>query len=235
MSRILVVDDEQAIVDLLAYNLAKAGHESLIARDGEQALKAVRDDAPDLVILDVMLPRRDGLDVCREIRRTSDLPIIMLTARDEEIDRVLGLELGADDYVVKPFSVRELMARVKTVLRRVRTPSPEPAGTDSLVQAGALRLDLARHEARWQATAFELTAIQFELLRVLAARPGQVFTREQLLQQAWGYDYFGDTRVVDTTVKRLRARLREVAPEAEIIVTVRDVGYKLDERACQAT
>ncbi len=232
MSRILVVDDEQAIVDLLAYNLSRAGYEPIIARDGEQALRMARDHAPDLIILDLMLPHRDGLDVCREIRKTADLPIIMLTARDEEIDRVLGLELGADDYVVKPFSVRELMARVKSVLRRARAqPAASPA-PESIIRAGALRLDVGRHEARWAGAPFDLTAIQFEVLRTLADRPGQVFTREQLLQRVWGYDYFGDTRVVDTTIKRLRATLREVAPAVELIVTVRDVGYKLSETAC---
>lgn len=226
MSRILVVDDEQAIVDVLAYNLVKAGHEPIVARDGEQALHLARAEHPDLVILDLMLPRIDGLDVCRELRRDSDLPIIILTARDEEIDRVVGLEVGADDYVVKPFSVRELMARVKIVLRRT---APRPAEPQAALRAGELCLDLERREASWRGRPFELTTAQFDLLRTLMARPGRVFSREELLNQVWGYDYYGDTRAVDSAIKRLRARLREVAPEAELILTARDLGYKLSE------
>jgi DNA-binding response OmpR family regulator len=225
MSKILVVDDEQAIVDMLAYNLTKAGHQPIIARDGEQALQLARVERPDLVILDLMLPGIDGLDVCRTLRKDGDLPIIMLTAKDEEVDRVVGLELGADDYVVKPFSVRELMARVKSVLRRA-LPKSE---STPILQVGDLRLDIARREASWRSTPFELTAIQFELLRVLMGSPGRVFSRDELLNQVWGYDYYGDTRTVDSAVKRLRARLREVAPDAELIVTVRDAGYKLSD------
>jgi len=221
-----VVDDEQAIVDVLAYNLVKAGHEPIVARDGEQALHLARTERPDLVILDLMLPRIDGLDVCRELRRDGDLPIIILTARDEEIDRVVGLEVGADDYVVKPFSVRELMARVKIVLRRT---APRPAEPQAALRAGELCLDLERREASWRGRPFELTAAQFDLLRALMARPGRVFSREELLNQVWGYDYYGDTRAVDSAIKRLRARLREVAPEAELILTARDLGYKLSE------
>jgi two-component system alkaline phosphatase synthesis response regulator PhoP len=226
MSKILVVDDEQSIVDVLAYNLTKAGHQPIVARDGEQALRLARVERPDLVILDLMLPGMDGLDVCRELRKDGETAIIMLTAKDEEVDRVVGLELGADDYVVKPFSVRELMARVKSVLRRAQ---PRPAESAPILQIGNLRLDLARHEASWRSTPFELTAIQFELLRVLMGSPGRVFSREELLNQVWGYDYFGDTRTVDSAVKRLRARLREVASDAELIVTVRDAGYKLND------
>ena len=226
MSKILVVDDEQSIVDVLTYNLIKAGHQPVVAREGETALRLARAERPDLVILDLMLPGIDGLDVCREIRKDGDLPIIILTAKDEEIDRVVGLELGADDYVVKPFSVRELMARVKSVLRRAQ---PRPAESAQPLQVGDLRLDMTRREAAWRSTPFGLTAIQFELLRVLMASPGRVFSREELLDQVWGYDYFGDTRTVDSAVKRLRARLREVAPDAELVVTIRDAGYKLND------
>jgi len=213
-------------VDVLTYNLVKAGHHPIVARDGETALRLARAERPDLVILDLMLPGIDGLDVCRTLRKDGNLPIIMLTAKDEEIDRVVGLELGADDYVVKPFSVRELMARVKSVLRRSQ---PRPAESAKVLQVGDLRLDVARREASWRSTPFELTSIQFELLRVLMTSPGRVFSREELLDQVWGYDYYGDTRTVDSAVKRLRARLREVASEAEVIVTVRDAGYKLND------
>lgn len=228
MSKILVVDDEQSIVDVLAYNLTKAGHQPIVARDGKQALQLARAERPDLMILDLMLPGLDGLDVCRDLRKDSDLPIIILTAKDEEIDRVVGLELGADDYVVKPFSVRELMARVKSVLRRAGAQA-RPADSAQVLQMGSLRLDGARREASWRSTPFELTTIQFELLHALMVRPGQVLSREELLNQVWGYDYYGDTRTVDSAIKRLRARLREVAPDCELIVTVRDVGYKLSD------
>jgi len=226
MSKILVVDDEQSIVDVLTYNLTKAGHQPIVARDGEQALSLARTEQPDLVILDLMLPGIDGLDVCRSLRKDGDLPIIMLTAKDEEVDRVVGLELGADDYVVKPFSVRELMARVKSVLRRAQS---KPTESPLVLRVSDLRLDVTRHEALWRSASLELTAIQFELLRVLMGDPGRVFSRDELLNQVWGYDYYGDTRTVDSAVKRLRARLREAAPDIELIVTVRDAGYKLSD------
>ncbi len=226
MSRILVVDDEPTIVEVLTYNLKKAGHQPLIARDGERALELARAERPDLVILDLMLPGIDGLEVCRTLRKDGDLPIIMLTAKDEEIDRVVGLEMGADDYVVKPFSVRELMARVKSVLRRAQ---PKPAETAPALQVGGLRLDTARREVTWCDTPFDVTATQFELLHLLMANPGRVFTREELLNRVWGYEYYGDTRTVDSAIKRLRARLRQVADAADVIVTVRDAGYKLSD------
>jgi two-component system response regulator VicR len=224
-ARILIVDDEPAIVDMLAYNLRRANYQVLIARDGEEALAKAVQEQPDLIILDLMLPRLDGLEVCRALRRERDVPIIMLTARDAEVDRVVGLELGADDYVVKPFSVRELMARVKSVLRRA-APRPEQAAADT-IRAGALTVDAAHHEARWRDIELKLTALDFDLLYTLARHAGQVLSREQLLQQVWGYDYYGDTRAVDAAIKRLRAKLRRTASEAEVIVTVRGVGYKL--------
>jgi DNA-binding response OmpR family regulator len=223
--KVLIVDDEPPIVDLLVYNLERANYDVVVARDGREALRTARREQPDLVILDLMLPFLDGLEVCRALRREGDLPIIMLTARDAEIDRVVGLELGADDYVAKPFSVRELVARVRSVLRRtaVRSTETPPA----MIRAGALTVDVVRHEVRWGSCALTLTAQEFDLLRTLAVHANQVLTREQLLQQVWGYDYYGDTRVVDAAVKRLRAKLRGVAPEAEVVSTVRGVGYKL--------
>lgn len=224
-ARILVVDDEPAIVDVLVYNLQRASYEVVVARDGKEALAKARQDEPDLIILDLMLPQLDGLEVCRALRRERDVPIIMLTARDSEVDRVVGLELGADDYVVKPFSVRELMARVGSVLRRAAPREPELAS--DLVKAGGLAVDAARHEVRWQGIELALTALEFDLLHCLACHAGQVLSREQLLAQVWGYDYYGDLRVVDAAIKRLRSKLRRVAPADELIVTVRGVGYKL--------
>jgi len=225
---ILVVDDEPAIVDVLTYNLEKAHYRVLVARDGLEALEQTRRQKPDLIILDLMLPGMDGLEVCRAIRHEGELPIIMLTARDEEIDRVVGLELGADDYVVKPFSVRELMARIKTVLRRTSTETRAP---DQKLVVGLLTLDPERHEAHWGESQIELSALEFELLHTFMRHTGQVLTREQLLNLVWGYDYTGDLRVVDTTVKRLRRKLRSQDPMAEeLLTTVRGVGYKLTQR-----
>jgi two-component system alkaline phosphatase synthesis response regulator PhoP len=224
---ILVVDDEPAIVDVLTYNLEKAHYRVLVARDGLEALEQTRRQKPDLIILDLMLPGMDGLEVCRAIRHEGELPIIMLTARDEEIDRVVGLELGADDYVVKPFSVRELMARIKTVLRRTSTETRAP---DQKLVVGLLTLDPERHEAHWGESQIELSALEFELLHTFMRHTGQVLTREQLLSLVWGYDYTGDLRVVDTAVKRLRRKLRSQDPMAEeLLTTVRGVGYKLTQ------
>jgi two-component system response regulator VicR len=224
-ARILIVDDEPPIVDVLVYNLRRANYEVLVARDGQEALDVAQREQPDLIILDLMLPVLDGLEVCRALRRQRDIPIIMLTARDGEIDRVVGLEMGADDYVVKPFSVRELMARVKSVLRRA-APRP-PESTANSVQAGSLSIDAARHEARWRSTDLDLTALEFDLLLTLAQHRGQVLSREQLLELVWGYDYYGDLRTVDAAIKRLRAKLRQADSDAAPIVTVRGVGYKL--------
>ena len=229
--KILVVDDEQPIIDVLTYNLQRAGYDVIVAWDGAAALALARRERPDLIILDLMLPKLDGIEVCRALRREAaanqepDIPIIMLTARDEEIDRVLGLELGADDYVVKPFSVRELLARVKNVLRRSLGQSV-PAGTPVL-NIGELRIDISRREATIGAALLELTSLEFDLLLKLAEHPGQVFSRERLVEDVWGYDYLGDLRVVDALVKRLRRKLRQAAPTAEVILTVRGVGYKL--------
>ena len=229
--RILVVDDEPAVTDLLAYNLRKAHYEVLVAADGRQALQQARAEAPDLILLDLMLPEMDGLDLCRELRRTSQVPIIMLTARGEEVDRVVGLELGADDYVCKPFSVRELMARIKAVLRRAPEAAGAPASAEPapILGPAGLRLDMARREARIADTPLELSRLEFDLLHTLIVHAGRVLSREQLLEQVWGYTYTGDTRTVDSVVKRLRAKLRAVDPEADCIAAVRGIGYKFSQ------
>ncbi len=225
-AKILIVDDEPPIIDMLSYNLKRGNYEVIVAWDGEEALQQARREEPDLIILDLMLPGLDGLEVCRTLRRERDVPIIMLTARDDEIDRVVGLELGADDYVVKPFSMRELMARVKSVLRR-SAPRPTQAPS-TLIHLGPLRIDPGRRETSLNGITLDLTALEFDLLRFLADHAGRVLSREQLLERVWGYDYFGDLRVVDAAVKRLRAKLRSAAPAGELIVTVRGVGYKLE-------
>jgi two-component system alkaline phosphatase synthesis response regulator PhoP len=227
--KILVVDDEPSVTDLLVYNLRKANYEVLTAADGRGALELARQSAPDLILLDLMLPGIDGLAVCRELRKTSAIPIIMLTALGEEIDRVVGLELGADDYVAKPFSVRELLARIKAVLRRANQPElekphPEKAGHGP----GGLRLEPASRLAVVADTPLPLTRLEFDILLILMSNAGHVLTRERLLEQAWGYDFAGDTRAVDSAMKRLRAKLRAADPAADSIEAVRGVGYRFN-------
>ncbi len=223
-AKILIVDDEAPIVDMLSYNLRRANYEVVVAWDGEQAIELARRELPDLIVLDLMLPKIDGIEVCQILRRERDVPIVMLTARDEEVDRVLGLELGADDYVVKPFSVRELLARIKNVLRRV---SPRPADIPTPIHLGDLTVDPARYEVRLGTAELDLTPLEFDTLHALALHAGLVLTRAQLLEQVWGYDYHGDVRVVDAVIKRLRAKLRPAEGD-DLIVTVRGIGYKLE-------
>ncbi len=223
---ILLVDDETTILDVVRYNLEKAQYRVLTARDGLSAVEITKHENPDLVILDLMLPGIDGFEVCRRIRAESSVPIIMLTAKDEEIDRVVGLELGADDYVVKPFSTRELIARVKSVLRRSSGVPQKPA---VVLRSPPFEIDRDRHLARVGEVTLELSNLEFDLLFTLLQHAGRVLSREQLLDLVWGYAYPGDTRAVDTAVKRLRQKLRRVAVSAaEQIQTVRGVGYKLN-------
>jgi two-component system alkaline phosphatase synthesis response regulator PhoP len=222
--RILAVDDEPAVLNLLVYNLRKAHYDVLTASNGRLALEMVRQDAPDLILLDLMLPEVDGLDVCREIRRTSKVPIIMVTARGEEVDRVVGLELGADDYICKPFSMHELMARVKAVLRRSHG---ETTGDDGLLHGpGGVHMNLASREVTVDGKRLELTRLEFDLLHTLMLNADRVLTRERLLEQVWGYDFAGDTRAVDSAIKRLRASLRSTNPQADAIQAIRGLGYK---------
>ncbi len=221
---ILVVDDEQAVTDLLAYNLRKTGYTVLTAANGRDALHLAMEGKPDLILLDVMIPEMDGLDVCRELRKTSAVPIIMITARGEEIDRVVGLELGADDYVCKPFSVRELMARIKAVLRRGTTGG---ASTTLLKGPLGLEIDVESRRASVSGHPLELTRLEFDVLLLLLQNAGRVLTRERLLELAWGYDFNGDTRAVDSTVKRLRAKLRAAGPGVDVLEAVRGLGYRM--------
>ena len=226
-SRILVVDDEKNIVDIIKYNLKKEGYEVMTAGDGEEALRLNEEFKPDIILLDIMMPKLDGYAVCRKVREKYDTPIIMLTARAEEVDKVLGLELGADDYVTKPFGTRELMARVKANLRR-RNISEEASyeSTDKdVLSFGKLTIDLKRFEVKKDGSILDLTLREFELLKFLASQKTQVFSRETLLEKVWGYEYFGDVRTVDVTVRRLREKLEDDPSKPAYILTKRGVGY----------
>lgn len=227
--KILVVDDEKPIVDIEKFNLTKESYEVFVAYDGEEALKQVNEVDPDLIILDLMLPKIDGLEVAREVRKTKDTPIIMVTAKDSELDKVLGLELGADDYVTKPFSNRELVARVKANLRRQGTSSRNSSEGDENkdIKIGDLVIHPEAYSVSKRGENIELTHREFELLHYLAQHIGHVMTREHLLQTVWGYDYFGDVRTVDVTVRRLREKVEDSPSHPTWLVTRRGVGYYL--------
>ncbi|OEH90551.1 PhoP family transcriptional regulator [Loigolactobacillus coryniformis subsp. coryniformis] len=227
--KILVVDDEKPISDIVKFNLTKEGYDVVTAYDGEEALAKVNEVNPDLILLDLMLPKIDGLEVAREVRKDHDMPIIMLTAKDSEIDKVLGLEMGADDYVTKPFSNRELVARVKANLRRqgtINNAQPEE-DENSEIEIGDLTIHPDAYIVSKRGDKIELTHREFELLHYLAQHIGQVMTREHLLQTVWGYDYFGDVRTVDVTVRRLREKIEDNPSHPEWLVTRRGVGYYL--------
>lgn len=227
-NKILIVDDEKPITDIIKYNLEKEGYETAIAFDGEAALKQVQEETPDLIILDLMLPKIDGLEVARQVRKTKDTPIIMLTAKDSELDKVLGLEMGADDYVTKPFSNRELVARVKANLRRQKVNvDNNNTETNSNIEVGDLKILPEAYTVTKNNKEIELTHREFELLYYLAQHLGQVMTRENLLQTVWGYDYFGDVRTVDVTVRRLREKIETDPSKPEYLITRRGVGYYL--------
>ena len=227
--KVLVVDDEKNIVDIVVFNLKKEGYEAITALDGEEGLKKVFDEDPDLILLDIMMPKMDGFEVCKKIREKKDTPIIMLTARAEEVDKVLGLELGADDYVVKPFGVRELMARVKANIRR-RDQSDEAASGQAAVY-GDILIDSKRYEVKRNGEFINLTRREFDLIKFLANQQGQVFSREILLEKVWGYEYFGDVRTVDVTVRRLRSKIEENPEYPKYILTKRGVGYYFSEES----
>ncbi|MEW5783596.1 MAG: response regulator [Bacillota bacterium] len=223
--KILVADDERPIAEILKYNLEKEGYQVILAYDGEETLRLVEQEGPDLIILDIMMPKKDGLTVCREIRSQHNTPIVMLTAREAEFDKVLGLELGADDYVTKPFSAREVSARVKAILRRVKGGEARAAERSKRLVHGGLILDLDKVEVFHHGEPVELTFREFSLLAEVMQHPGYVFTRQQLLNRVWGYDYIGDERTVDVTVRRLREKLEINPAEPEYIHTKRGVGY----------
>ena len=226
---ILVVDDEKPIADILQFNLVKEGYNVVCAYDGDEALKKIDEQVPDLMLLDIMLPNRDGMEVCREVRKKHDFPIIMLTAKGSEIDKVLGLEMGADDYVTKPFSTRELIARVKANMRRLNVAAPVEEATVETndIVIGSLTIQPDAYLVLKRDEAIELTHREFELLHYLAKHIGQVMTREHLLQTVWGYDYFGDVRTVDVTIRRLREKIEDNPSHPLWIVTRRGVGYYL--------
>jgi len=225
--KILVVDDETSVTDLIGYNLKKAHYEVLVAHDGEVALQAAEKHKPDLILLDLMLPKIDGLDVCRELRKTSQVPIIMVTARGEETDRVIGLELGADDYLCKPFSMRELMARIKAVLRRNQKEITGGPAAVILTGPSGLVLDEESRTASLGSFHLPLTRLEFDLIQHLVLNTGRVLSREQLLSQAWGYDFVGGVRAVDSAIKRLRKKIQLINPDLTLIETVRGIGYRL--------
>ena len=243
---ILIVDDEKPIVDILVYNLHKEGYNTIEANDGDTAIKMAFAKKPDLILLDIMLPKVDGLTVCKRIRNSLNMPIIMISAKDEEIDKILGLELGADDYITKPFSVRELVARVKANLRKaeisnnnnlsmVEKTSSEPqieedTSQDNTLTIGELFLNLDKFEVKVRNKPIELTLREFEVLKYLANQPGQVVTREALLEKVWGYEYYGDIRTVDVTIRRIREKIEVDTSSPKLLITKRGIGYYLSSR-----
>ena len=228
-STILLVDDEDAVQKLLAYPLERDGFRVIQARDGEEALEQFEREPIDLVVLDVMLPKLDGLEVCKRLRTASSVPIIMLTARDDELDKVLGLELGADDYITKPFSIREFRSRVRALLRRAGTQRDDER--TERIESDGLRIDLARREVEVQGRPVQLTYVEFELLRTLASHAGRVYTREQLLQALWGGSDYREPRTIDVHVRHLREKLERDPRQPKYILTVRGVGYRFMDAA----
>jgi DNA-binding response OmpR family regulator len=228
-STILLVDDEDSIQKLLTYPLEREGYRVLQARDGEEALTRFACERVDLVVLDIMLPKLDGLEVCKRLRAESEVPIIMLTARDDELDKVLGLELGADDYITKPFSIREFRSRVRALLRRASVARQVDEG-DDLITAEGLTIDLSRRAVEVGGQRVQLTYVEFELLRILASHPGRVYSRRMLLEALWGGADYREPRTIDVHVRHLREKLERDPAEPEYILTVRGVGYRFRER-----
>jgi DNA-binding response OmpR family regulator len=229
-STILLVDDEDSVQKLLTYPLERDGFEVVAARDGEEALARFAERPYDLVVLDLMLPKLDGLEVCKRLRASSSVPIIMLTARDDELDKVLGLELGADDYITKPFSIREFRSRVRALLRRATAPRPSDGADDEVIEEGGVRIDVARRTVQARGADVQLTFVEFELLRTLASAPGRVFSRRQLLERLRGGADYREPRTIDVHVRHLREKIERDPREPELILTVRGVGYRFRDR-----
>jgi two-component system OmpR family response regulator len=226
-AKILIVEDDLNLLATLKYNLLKEGYEVLTAVDGAGALETARREKPELILLDVMLPGLSGFEVCRILRKETNVPILMLTAKAEEVDKIVGLEIGADDYMTKPFSMRELLARVRAMLRRAGVAKPEPELKPEPLSIGDLEVDLGRHLASLGGKTLALSPKEFDLLAFLAQNKGLVFSREQLLEKVWGYDYAGETRTVDVHIRWLRQKIESDPARPEILVTVRGTGYKL--------
>ena len=235
---ILIVDDEKMIINLLTHNLTKEGYNVIEAKDGVEVIEKATSQKPDLILLDIMLPKIDGLTVCKRIKNIMNVPILMVTAKDEELDKIVGLELGADDYITKPFSVRELLARIKANLRKadiiIDTEKEEELEEEeetqelkrtNIIKVGVLTLDLDRFEVMVGDRSVDLTLREFEVLKFLASEPGQVITRETLLERVWGYEYYGDIRTVDVTVRRIREKIEKDTSNPKILITKRGVGY----------
>ncbi|MFJ5715961.1 winged helix-turn-helix domain-containing protein [Neobacillus sp. NPDC093127] len=232
-NKVLVVDDEQSIVTLLQYNFEQAGYDVITAMDGQEGKKLAETESPDMIVLDLMLPNLDGMEVCKQLRQKGIMtPILMLTAKDDEFDKILGLELGADDYMVKPFSPREVIARVKAILRRTQV-QPEAVeendNNEEKIEIGKLTIYPEKYEAYFQAQQLELTLKEFELLLYLAKNKGRVLTRDQLLSAVWNYDFAGDTRIVDVHISHLREKIEEDTKKPAYIKTMRGLGYKMEE------
>jgi two-component system OmpR family response regulator len=222
--KILVVEDDRTLLNVLKYNLTKEGYSVVTAVDGVEALEVARRDKPDFIILDIMLPKMSGFEVCRILRKEMTVPILMLTAKTEEVDKVVGLEIGADDYMTKPFSMRELLARIRAMLRRVEMQVP----TTETLKLGDIEIDISRHAITKGGNILSLTPKEFDLLAFLAKNKGLVFSRDQLLEKVWGYDYAGDTRTVDVHIRWLREKIEDNPAKPKRLVTVRGVGYKLE-------
>ena len=225
LKKILIIEDEASISDIIRFNLKKEGYEVDAAYDGKAGLEKALKGEPDLILLDIMLPIMDGFEVCRKVREKSNVPILMLTAKEEEVDKVLGLELGADDYITKPFGMRELIARIKANIRRSGLMEGKAEEAADVQSFGKLEIDMNRYETRKNGQALDLTLREFELLKYLAERKGKVFSREQLLEEVWGYEYYGDIRTVDVTVRRLREKLEDDPGDPKYIKTRRGIGY----------
>lgn len=223
--KVLIIEDEKSISDIIKFNLIKEGFAVDTAYDGQDGLNKALSGSPDIILLDVMLPLMDGFAVCKKVRETSAVPIVMLTAKEEEVDKVLGLELGADDYITKPFGMRELIARIKANIRRTELMTSKQDAPSNIKEFGNLAIDLNRYEVRKDGRTLELTLREFELLKYLAEREDKVFSREQLLEEVWGYEYYGDIRTVDVTVRRLREKLEDDSSAPKYIMTKRGIGY----------